>query len=251
MNAELLLKADITAFITSQVAELDTGGFFRSPLVGFATESDPLFAQLKSIVGSHHLLPEDVLPEAKSAVAFFIPFSTEIVNSNRGEQVSRQWAKAYIHGNDVINRTCAALTTYLKDKDISAGAVPATHNYNPDTLLSSWSHRSVAYIAGLGRFGINRMLLSTAGGAGRYGSMLISAELPGDPRPPDNAASEPCLYLKDGSCSFCIRNCPVQALSVQGINRKRCNEHLLKVSEAFSDIGFCDVCGKCVVGPCA
>jgi hypothetical protein len=56
-----------------------------------------------------------------------------------------------------------------------------THNFNEEDLTAGWSHKSVAFVAGLGTFGVNRMLITPAGCAGRFGSMVISAEIPPTP----------------------------------------------------------------------
>jgi len=45
----------------------------RSPLVGFAAADDPLFRENKRVVSPAHALPEDLLPGARTVVAFFIP----------------------------------------------------------------------------------------------------------------------------------------------------------------------------------
>lgn len=44
---------------------------WREPVVGFADASDPMFAKIQEIVGSHHLLPSDLLPGARSVIVFF------------------------------------------------------------------------------------------------------------------------------------------------------------------------------------
>ena len=246
----MTLRQEIVDHITEATARLESA-YFRAPLVGFASAADPRFAQLKQIVGEHHLLPTDILPEAKTAVAFFLPFAPEVVNSNRGEQVSRLWAETYLAANAAIDAISDDLVRMLASREIPAAGVAATHTYDPVSLTASWSHRSVAFIAGLGRFGLNRMLITPLGCAGRYGSVLIDAVVTPDAPADDRKEKEPCSWFREGSCGFCIANCPTKALSETGIDRHRCNDHLLKISEGFSDLGLCDVCGKCAVGPCA
>jgi epoxyqueuosine reductase len=46
-------------------------------------------------------------------------------------------------------------------------------------------------------------------------------------------------------------NCPTGALTAQGLDKHRCYAHLLEVEKQFQDLGLCDICGKCAVGPCA
>ena len=60
-----------------------------------------------------------------------------------------------------------------------------------------------------------------------------------------------CLYVRDSKCQFCVNNCPTGALTLQGLDKHRCYAHLLEVGKQFLDLGLCDICGKCAVGPCA
>jgi epoxyqueuosine reductase len=124
---------------------------------------------------------------------------------------------------------------------------PATHNFNEQDLTAPWSNKSVGFIAGLGTFGINHMLITPYGCAGRVGSTVISAEIPPTPRP----TLENCLYIRDSKCQFCVNNCPTGALTLQCLDKHKCYAHLLEVDKRFPDLGLCDICGKCAVGPCA
>ena len=62
-----------------------------------------MFYNLKDVVSPSHALPKDFLPEAKTVVAYFIPFDEVIVKSNiEGKESSKIWAKAYIETNQLI-----------------------------------------------------------------------------------------------------------------------------------------------------
>lgn len=243
------LRNELVALIKNEVLHSKKAeSLFREPVVGFASAEDPLFSTLAEIVGPEHVHPKDILPSAKTVVSFFIPFSKRIVLANRkGPEVSSEWANVYLDANALINDLSEKLVDHLADKGIEGGTIKATHTYDEKTLKAGWSHRSAAYIAGLGRFGLNRMLITPVGCAGRYGSVIISEEIAPDRRPEE----ERCTYFINGQCNFCINNCPTQALKVDGFDRHKCNAHLLEVSKKFSHLGLCDVCGKCVVGPCA
>lgn len=240
----LSLREEIIELINESVSDSDNEEFFRNPLVGFSSANDPLYNDLKEIVGPHHFHPQDILPEAKTVVSFFIPFSKEVVASNRkGEYCSREWAESYVKANGLIDHISNKLIHYLAGKDIKAATIKATHTYDERTLKSAWSHRSAAYIAGLGRFGLNRMIISKAGSAGRYGSVVISQEIEGDKRPEEYI----CTYYKNGKCKICVDACPVKALHIDGFDRFKCYDRLLENAKRFQDIGLCDACGKCVV----
>jgi len=238
--------------VLQQVAEAGTETRYRLPLVGFADAADPRFAQLREIVEAAHWLPSDLLPGARSVVAFFLPFAEEIVQANRAHphDVAREWAAAYVETNALINDVSRNLIAALAQRGVRAAAEPATHNWDPVTLVSRWSHKSVAAIAGLGSFGLHHMLITDAGCAGRCGSLVVDAAL----EPTSEAgvsAGERCRYLRDGSCQVCVERCPAGALTEGGLDKHRCYAWLLQVAKGFREVGLADVCGKCATGPCA
>ncbi|MGQ9556597.1 MAG: epoxyqueuosine reductase [Desulfurispora sp.] len=221
---------------------------YSTPLVGVASADDPLFARLRELVGPGHLLPRDILPEARSVVAFFVPFRRELVLENKNHPyVARSWAEAYIVTNQLIEHICAMLAAHLANRGIRAAWQKPTHNFDPEKLVSFWSHKHVAYICGLGTFGLHHMLITAAGCAGRLGSIVLDCELPVTQRP----EQEYCQYKRKGTCQVCVKTCPTGALTAQGLNKKLCYIHLLEVDAHYRDLSLCDVCGKCATGPCA
>ncbi len=223
---------------------------WENPLVAFARADDPLFSRLKELASPIHETPADFLKEAKTVITFFVPFQKQIIDSNiKGRYCSKTWALAYIETNKLI----AALNQHLKDllidKGYKAAYVPATHNFDPQTLLSGWSHRSAAYIAGLGTFGVNHMLITRAGCCGRIGSLVTDLYLEATPRP----AIEYCLHLSDGSCGLCAKKCVNKALTINHLDKHKCYEMcLINADRQASLESIADVCGKCLVGvPCS
>lgn len=243
------LKTELIDLVIRCVSDCEHRELFRKPLVGFSSAGDPLYRQLKEIIGPEHLYPQDVLAEAKTVVSFFIAFSERVVSSNRNqESVAKEWAESYIKANQLISEISQKMIEYLEDQGIAAATVKATHTYDEKSLKCGWSHRSAAYISGLGKFGVNRMLITPVGCAGRYGSVIISHEIAPDTRTDE----EFCIYYKKGTCLNCIKACPVGALDIEGFDKFKCHDRLLENAKQFTDLGCCDVCGKCVVaGPCA
>ncbi|MEE8389380.1 MAG: epoxyqueuosine reductase [Anaerolineae bacterium] len=246
------LELFIAAFVRRKVAQAGTETRYRQPLVGFAEASDPRFPELWEIAEPTHMLPADLLPTARAVVSFFLPFAKEIVKANRAmpRQVAREWALAYVETNALINHIAQRLIAALAERGVKATAEPATHNWDPVTLISRWSHKSVAAIAGLGSFGLHHMLITDAGCAGRFGSLVVDAVL--EPTSVPAAPSrERCRYFHDKSCKTCVERCPVGALTEAGLDKHRCYEWLLQVGDHFHELGLADVCGKCATGPCA
>lgn len=242
------LAVPITNRIKELVSQAQGATPYREPLVGFAAARDPLFHELKEVIGPHHLLPEDLLPGAKTVVAFFIPFGKEVIAAQRrAAGVAREWAVAYVETNRLIGDICREMQEWLGQEGVGAAYQKATHNFDPVSLKAVWSHKSAAVIAGLGRFGHHRQVITGKGCAGRFGSFVIDAGIPPSPRPQD----EFCLFKKEGQCLYCVKACPAGALTEQGLDKQACYRRLLEVAKTFQDLGLCDVCGKCSLGPCA
>lgn len=238
------LKNEIIDFIEKYVLESKSKELLRKPIVGFSSANNPLYEKLTEIIGTEHLHPKDILPNAKTVVSFFIPFSEGVVKSNqRNSAVSREWGKSYVEANKLINQISDSLVDFLGNKNINSATIKATHNFDEKILKSAWSHRSAAVIANMGKFGLNRMVITKEGCAGRFGTVIISEEIPIK----NEEAIENCIYNKNKGCLLCVESCPQNALSTNGFDRFKCYDQLLKNAEELSDIGLCDVCGKCVV----
>jgi len=243
------LRAEIEDFIRRFQQEGRFAPMWRPPLLGVATVDAPRFAELRRAASPTHARPGDLLQGARSVLVFFLPFERAVVRSNlSGETASREWALAYLETNRLIVALGAHLRQVIERMGHAAADTPPTHNFDPDRLVSDWSHRHLAVIAGLGRFGLNRMLITRAGCCGRLGSLVTSAELEPDPV----RREESCLYFYNGSCAGCVQRCVNGALTSHGFDRHRCYAMCLRNAALHQDLGLADVCGKCLVGvPCS
>jgi epoxyqueuosine reductase QueG len=146
------------------------------------------------------------------------------------------------------NRLILDLNGYLRDELEKMGfrtaILPATHNFDSERLISDWSHRHIARIAGLGSFGLNNMLIIEKGCCGRLGSIVTTLEITPDLREP----VEYCLFKNNGSCRKCVDKCVGKALAAAGFNRKTCYDRCLENANQYRELGLADVCGKCLVG---
>ena len=248
--SELRTRELIERTVRSVVGEADTATAYRSPLIGFAAATDPAFEDLKRLVGPEHMLPADLLPGAASVVSFFLPFAAEIVEANRVRKgrVAREWAVAYLETNDLIGTICERLEEELRAAGFASASAPATGNFDRKTLVSEWSHKSVAVIAGLGRFGLHHMVITHAGCAGRFGSLVTDAVL----EPSHRSLRELCVNMSGGTCKDCVTRCPVGALNGAGdLNVELCWNRCQAVARRLSELGLAEVCGKCAVGRCS
>lgn len=223
---------------------------YREPLIATVPADDVHIIALPGTVDPTHLSPGDLLPGARYVVVFFLPFDPAQVGTNRLSRtvVSREWALAYLETNDRIAEITHQLIRVLAEMGIRAAAEPPTDNFDRDTLVSRWSHKSVAVAAGLGSFGLHHMVITEAGCSGRFGSVVVDVTLP----EMKGEMKERCLYFHNGSCRVCIDLCPVHALGVEHkIDKQRCWQRCLGVASQYRELGQAEVCGKCAMGPCA
>ncbi len=233
------------------------------PLVGFADAKHPLIKEYKNIIGPNHGTPEEVLENASIVIAYFVPFTEELAKTNvtGTDLASREWALAYEETNAMFKELNAYVISELEKMGYKAGISPKTASFSTTELKSDWSYRHFAYLAGLGTFGINNMLITKHGCCGRYNNIVTNLDV----EPDTPLTEELCLYKKNGSCGVCVKNCPVGALTPKSYDRHVCYEQLMKNAAVHTGLGNSytdengeansagsDVCGKCVTqSPCA
>ena len=119
-----------------------------------------------------------------------------------------------------------------------AALTPATHNFDKERVVSLWSHKHLGHLIGLGRYGTNCQLITPEGCGGRMGSLVTDLEL-GDH--PLVTAEELCLLKAGKTCGKCIKTCPIQILTEDGMDRPHCyarlreNYHLLMEPDGLPD----------------
>jgi epoxyqueuosine reductase QueG len=237
---------------------------WRAPILKTAPLASLNAAALKGAVSEDHLLPGELLPGAQTAIAFFIPFAKRIAESNAAPGAcSREWAEAYIATNALIAAIGDALEKIFAAKGFRAGKVPATHNFDEKKLTSRWSHRHIAFLAGLGTFGMNNMLITDSGCCGRIGTLVTDWETDDSPPAPQ---TERCLAKRAAAagnapaCGLCLKKCEAGAYQFDhfrkgaeiDFNRHACYAQCLCNAERYRELGLADVCGKFLVGlPCS
>lgn len=225
---------------------------WKKPLIAVAGVGDERFFNLKKSVGEFHLLPTDMLSDAKSVITYFLPFGDSVVDSNiRDSQCSKEWAYAYIETNILIEELNKHIISELEKLGYSSVSTPATHNYSQDELITNWSYRHIAEISGLGKMGANNILITDSGCCGRIGVLVTALDLPNTKE--NKAYRERCPYKIDKSCGICLEKCVNDSLNTNGFNRFKCNELLLENLKGFKELHpEMDCCGKCCVAlPCS
>lgn len=212
VEAEVALRPDLTGLV-----------LYEEPIFGVADAADPLFAVFKreDAIGPQWLSPVEWLPSARTVMAYFLPFSKEVKDSNRQNPsvASSQWQHARIEGEEMNQLFRRHLAEWLQEQGYESlvpGDDPRFQVWEP--VRSNWSERHAAYAAGLGTFGMSRGLITARGMAGRFGSVITAAPLSVTKRP----YREPYEYCS--RCGVCALRCPAQAI-IPGPDLNQCKSN--------------------------
>jgi len=222
--------------------------FYQEPLMGVAGVNNPILRRLKSLIHPNHLLPEDIQSGARSVVAYYLPFKERVVKENRGgHNTSRLWAEVYILTNQLLSNIAVEIRQLMSREGYRCAWEKPTHNFDPQLLVSYWSHKHVAFACGVGRFGRNHLLITEKGCAGRIASLVTDCPLEATV---DDGERNPFHDCPE-NCSYCFKACPAGALGRDSLDKAACYRLCLENDRLYPDLGLCDVCGKCATGPCA
>lgn len=196
-------------------------------------------------------------------IAYYIPFLPELADTNAaGEMASPQWARAYEETNAMFAPLNDFLTRTLEEAGYHGAVSPEASSFDRNRLMSRWSHRHIAYLAGLGTFGLNNMLITKNGCCGRFHTLITDLNT----TPDEPMREEQCIFKRTGKCGICAEHCPSGALTRTGFKRQICYELCRKNAKIHNSYGISyasdlgseieesgsEVCGKCVAGmPCA
>lgn len=241
--------------------------YFDDPLIGYAAAEDPLFTSYKTIIGSFHQTPQDVMESvfgdavrAATVISWILPITRATRESNRGETIhpSQQWARTRSFGepfNTALRRHMAAYLEEMGFRAVAPQLAPGWHSLEDPSsgIASTWSERHAAFAAGLGTFGLNSGLITERGIAHRIGSLITDLRLVPTPRP-YSKRGEWCTFLAKGSCGACISRCPVNAILPGERDKAACREYVYgTVPAAVAErYGVTETgCGLCQTGvPC-
>ncbi len=243
------LRADMEEFIANHpmntVAEPNIPRIFEAPLLAVASAEDPLFAELKqaAVVGPHHRSPQEWLADGKVVVSYFLPFSSVVREANaKPGYPALEWVYARYEGEQVNEALRGYLELYFQQRDMDAISPPLDDAFAIEERRANWSERHVAYIAGLGTFGLHTSFITKAGCAGRFGSVVVDADLPVTTREYSN------IYEYCTMCGQCIKRCPTGAITKDGKDHRICADYMSKeISPKFKPRYGC---GKCQTAVC-
>ena len=246
---------------------------FDEPLIGFVRGDDPIFRKLKEIIGPHHFSPEEIMqwqakrnhvpaPAAEdvSVVSFILPLTqaTKKDNAAMKKWPAERWAQTRLLGEIFSQTLVRELVTCLMERGVLAISPDVTPLFNKKRYpkvgwASPWSHRHIAYAAGLGTFGMHDFLITEKGCAHRTGSCVVNLKLAPNRKQPEDIHAD-CLHYRGQRCLQCATRCPVHAITADNAHDKeacsrRVAQSLWHCNKKYHI--FIYGCGLCATGvPC-
>ncbi len=179
-----------------------------------------------------------VYPAARSIISM-----VRVLNRENMQSPPRYPANDELHCvGDEVSHICRDILRRLNEQGIRG--VVLTKSFPMD--MSRWpgkiwdvSHKTIAVSAGLGRMGVNRLVMHPKyGNYLQLNSILIDAEVDQYDQP---LAQNPCI-----ECGLCVAVCPVGAISKDGtFDFMACSTH----SYRYNMMGFQDWIGAVISSP--
>ena len=148
--------------------------------------------------------PRSIYPDTRSVIVIGLPVHLPVLETTP----SIYYHELYQTLNRLLDQYTYEMAEWLNQKGYPSIFVPRDGYGSLEVLLKNpvafFSHRHAAYLAGLGTFGLNNMILTPGYGPRiRFGSVFTSAILPPDP-----------VMEKDlcTMCMACVEMCPSHAL---------------------------------------
>ena len=148
--------------------------------------------------------PQSIYPEARTVIVIGLPVPLPIVET----APSIYYHELYETVNILLDEKAYEIANFLTDKGYPSISLPRDGYGDIEVLLkkplSFFSHKHAAYLAGLGSFGLNNVLLTPEFGPRvRFTSIFTTAKIEGD------------RILGDDLCTRCLSCailCPAKAI---------------------------------------
>ncbi|HHW99680.1 MAG TPA: epoxyqueuosine reductase [Acholeplasmataceae bacterium] len=167
-------------------------------------------------------------PWMRSVIVFVFPFS------NKPVKRERYLSARFAYGEDYH--------IVVKEKLEKIAEELNLQNYTTLTDVSFFDEKLLAYLAGLGGYGKNNLIITP-----KYGTNVAIGEIVTDLvlDYTKNLHESPC-----GDCDICLRACPTKAISTEGFTRTNCISYLTQYisdeyhlyDRIFTQAVGCDIC---------
>ncbi|MFX0207333.1 MAG: 4Fe-4S binding protein [Candidatus Hodarchaeota archaeon] len=171
----------------------------------------------------HESAIKDMMNDAKTVVIAAVRmFTSPLECSNRNIRPA-QYATYCLYG--VLDKIAFEISRFLDDSGYKAVSIPAflpiKMSWETRGMIADVSLRHAAEEAGLGRIGLNRLLITK-----KFGPRVrITGVITDAPLNPDKKLDEEIC----DNCGLCINACPVSAITEDGkVDVRKCAPEILK-----------------------
>lgn len=250
------VKRNVIEAVNNTIAEYKAKEDFTTeigePVIGYADVRNPVFDMFFTRGMSEH--PKKILKAGYTIVMYFLPYSEDTVKENfESREKGEKWTKAFYDTMWLSMRINANIRQVFEDVGRLTSLMNSPTEWDEKRFNEGWSHKLAAYAAGMGEIGPAGCFRTPDGRFGRVGGIITDGMYADDFEVLDNEQLE-ALYqqlisnshFKEGKNVVCsdemIAACPGGAITKDGIDRAKCQEHC-KTINAYTPSP--DVCGKC------
>lgn len=243
---------------------------WAEPHIAVARGDDPFFAMFKEMIGPFYWTPEEVFslafpaldatPSELRVISYVLPQTTATRADQREEKIfpAERWTRSRFHGEQFNRALRLHLSAAITEAGFPAVAPERLPNYDYRQserfgIVSNWSERHAAFVAGLGTFGLSDGLITRWGKAVRFGSVVARIQLPVTRRPYGEDHHAWCLRYAKGICGACARRCPADAITTaRGHDKEACRSYIREVAAPKATAKFGTDASPCLPGvyPC-
>ena len=207
------------------------------PRVGFAGADrwdTPLFEPWVPVA----YRPRSIFPETRTVMVIGLPIQLPVLETSP----SIWYLEEYHTVNTLLDQYTYRLAAFLNREGYPSVPIPRDGYGSVKVLLKHpvafFSHRHAAFLAGLGTFGTNNMVLTPEFGPRvRFGTVFTAADLPEDP------LWETPLCTR---CMRCVERCPVGALTEGNYPGELTDTHSCAGHSANLNEQYVAPCGICI-----
>jgi hypothetical protein len=277
---ERAIKEYVCTSPLNHLTAFENAPMVEEPIVAFGDGNDPIFQNLKGVIGEFHMTPREILEkyvESKhwrfsaisgirdvGVVSWALPLAHDVRFPERTSPYGG--SPRYNHSRWIGIRLYECLEQYVASllEVLQCHAVAPTQSkffeikeMSGGWLAANWSERHVAYACGLGTFGLNGLMITSRGCAVYLGSVVCDRALTPTPRAVSHVAH--CPYFLDGSCGLCMSHCTGSAIGKDGRSNIACltnlrdeqAAHIIQMGLHEGLVGPAPACGRCSTGlPC-
>jgi epoxyqueuosine reductase len=188
--------------------------------------------------------PTDILPTASSVIVAAV----HVLDSVYDLPYARyEYTNQFFILNSMLNSMAFKVSRYLESEGYRALPIPAAYPRVNKEIFGILSHRHAAVQAGLGEMALNNLLTTPQFGS-RIRLVSIVTEAPLEAAPPFE--ENLCLEKRTECELACVRNCPVQAISEDGmIDKAKCLHYQEQIMPWSAVELRCGVCvASCPIG---